>query len=70
MAVLSDEQRGFQSDAPEGSQFANASSNHPGGCNFTFADGSVKFIKDSVSMLTYESLGTRNAGEVLSSDSY
>ena len=56
--------------APEASTFVNASSNHPGGCNFTFADGSVKFIKDSVNITTYESLGTRSSGEVISSDSY
>ena len=56
--------------APEGSSFVNANSNHPGGCNFAFCDGSVRFIKDSVNMLTYESLGTRAGGEVISSDSY
>ncbi len=56
--------------APEASSFINASSYHPGGCNFAFADGSVKFIKDSVNMTTYESLGTRAGGEVISSDSY
>ena len=56
--------------APEGSSFVNASSYHPGGCNFAFSDGSVKFIKDSVNMTTYQSLGTRNGGEVISSDSY
>jgi prepilin-type N-terminal cleavage/methylation domain-containing protein/prepilin-type processing-associated H-X9-DG protein len=54
----------------DGTTFVNASSNHPGGSNFAFADGSVRFIKDSVNMLTYESLGTRNGGEVVSSDSY
>jgi prepilin-type N-terminal cleavage/methylation domain-containing protein/prepilin-type processing-associated H-X9-DG protein len=56
--------------APEGSSFVNASSFHPGGCNFAFADGSVHFIKDSINMLTYQSLGTRGGGEVISSDSY
>jgi prepilin-type N-terminal cleavage/methylation domain-containing protein/prepilin-type processing-associated H-X9-DG protein len=56
--------------APEGSSFINAGSYHPSGANFAFADGSVRFIKDSVNMLTYESLGTRNGGEVVSSDSY
>ena len=55
--------------AMDGTTFVNASSNHPGGCNFAFA-GSVRFIKDSVNMTTYESLGTRASGEVLSSDSY
>ena len=43
---------------------------HPGGVNFAFADGSVKFIKNSVNVLTYRGLGTRNLGEVISSDQY
>jgi prepilin-type N-terminal cleavage/methylation domain-containing protein/prepilin-type processing-associated H-X9-DG protein len=43
---------------------------HPGGVNFTFADGSVRFIKNSINPLTYRALGTRNLGEVISSDSY
>jgi prepilin-type N-terminal cleavage/methylation domain-containing protein/prepilin-type processing-associated H-X9-DG protein len=45
-------------------------SNHPGGANFVFADGSVKFIKNSVNYLIYRALGTRNVGEIVSSDSY
>jgi prepilin-type N-terminal cleavage/methylation domain-containing protein/prepilin-type processing-associated H-X9-DG protein len=50
--------------------YSNATSNHPGGCNFLFTDGSVKMIKNSIDMQTYWSLGTRNSGEVLSADSY
>jgi prepilin-type N-terminal cleavage/methylation domain-containing protein/prepilin-type processing-associated H-X9-DG protein len=46
------------------------SSNHPGGVNVAFADGSVRFIKDSVSLPTWWALGSRNGGEVTSSDSY
>jgi prepilin-type N-terminal cleavage/methylation domain-containing protein/prepilin-type processing-associated H-X9-DG protein len=45
-------------------------SNHPGGVNVCFADGSVHFIKDSISPQTWWALGTRNGGETLSSDSY
>ena len=46
------------------------SSNHPGGVNLCFADGSVRFIKDSVSLPTWWALGTRAFGEVVSSDAY
>jgi len=55
---------------PSECQFDNATSYHPGGCNFTFADGSVKFIKDTVNMPTYWALGTKARGEILSSDSF
>jgi len=51
-------------------QYENVSSNHPGGCNAMMADGSVRFIKDSVDMLTWWKLGTKAGGEVVSSDSY
>ena len=46
------------------------SSRHPGGVNTLFGDGSVKFLKNSISLLTYRALGTRNGGETISSDSY
>jgi prepilin-type N-terminal cleavage/methylation domain-containing protein/prepilin-type processing-associated H-X9-DG protein len=47
-----------------------ASSNHPGGVNVGFLDGSVKFIKDSVSFATWGAIATKAGGEVVSSDSY
>jgi prepilin-type N-terminal cleavage/methylation domain-containing protein/prepilin-type processing-associated H-X9-DG protein len=55
---------------PDESTFANANSNHPGGVNVTFADGSVRFVKNSISMPIWWALGTKANGEVLSSDSY
>ena len=45
-------------------------SHHPGGANFVFADGSVRFLKQSIAMTTYCALGSRNGGEAVSSDSY
>src|SRR5262249_42937917 len=33
--------------------YSNATSNHPGGCNFLLADGSVKFVKETINMQTY-----------------
>ena len=48
----------------------SARSYHPGGVNASFADGSVRFIKDSVNIVTWRALGTKAGGEVISSDSY
>ncbi len=45
-------------------------SRHPGGTNFLFADGSVHFLKNSINRVTYCALGSRNGGEVISSDAY
>ena len=52
------------------SEFANANSMHPAGANFLFADGSVRFLKSTISQQTYWALGTRAGGEVVSADSY
>ena len=46
------------------------SSNHPGGANAAFADGSVHFIKSTISYRTWWALGTRAGGEVISADQY
>jgi prepilin-type processing-associated H-X9-DG protein len=49
---------------------SNATSLHPGGVNAGMADGSVKFMKDTVNLPTWWALGTRSGGEVISSDAY
>ena len=46
------------------------SSNHPGGVNCAMSDGSVKFIKDTINLQAWWSLGSRNRGEILSADQY
>jgi prepilin-type N-terminal cleavage/methylation domain-containing protein/prepilin-type processing-associated H-X9-DG protein len=49
---------------------APPTSNHPGGVNLGLADGSVRFVKDSVALQPWWALGTRAGGEVISSDQY
>ena len=48
----------------------SSASRHPGGSNTAFCDGSVKFIKSSISPQSWQALGTRAGGEVVSADSY
>jgi len=43
---------------------------HPGGANFLFGDGSVHFLKDSISLVTYRGLSTKAGNETISADSY
>ncbi len=49
---------------------ATARSYHPGGVNALFGDGSVKFIKSSISGQNWRSLGTVAGGEIVGSDAY
>jgi prepilin-type processing-associated H-X9-DG protein len=49
---------------------STASSRHPGGVNSLLADGSVRFIKQSISVPVWQGLGSRNGGEVISADSF
>jgi prepilin-type N-terminal cleavage/methylation domain-containing protein/prepilin-type processing-associated H-X9-DG protein len=46
------------------------SSYHPGGVNAALADGSVRFVKETVNRPVWTALGTRDTGEVISSDAY
>jgi prepilin-type N-terminal cleavage/methylation domain-containing protein/prepilin-type processing-associated H-X9-DG protein len=52
------------------SNISNSDSYHPGGANVLMADGSVRFMKNSVNQVTWMGLGTINGGEVISGDSY
>ena len=45
-------------------------SRHPGGGQFLFADGSVRFLKEKRPLAILQALGTRQGGEVLSADAY
>ena len=47
-----------------------ARSNHPGGVNAEFMDGSVRFVRNPVSRRVWRALGTRASGEVVSNDDY
>jgi prepilin-type N-terminal cleavage/methylation domain-containing protein/prepilin-type processing-associated H-X9-DG protein len=62
-------------NAPAGNQYQvvslmTAKSNHSGGVNVGLLDGSVKFIKDSINVGTWGSLGTMSGGEVIDAASY
>jgi prepilin-type N-terminal cleavage/methylation domain-containing protein/prepilin-type processing-associated H-X9-DG protein len=75
----------LNTDTDEDGGLDDFSSRHPGGANFVFADGSVRFIKTvlrdsgqtstgsslySPSSLVLQALTTRSGGEVISADSY
>jgi len=45
-------------------------SRHPGGCNFSFCDGSVRFIKETVSPMIFRGLASRAGGEIIGADQY
>jgi hypothetical protein len=52
----------------DGDSTSNFRSNHPQGCNFGLADGSIQYITESIDALTYQGLSTIQGGEIVSID--
>ncbi|WP_337176116.1 DUF1559 domain-containing protein [Paludisphaera sp.] len=57
-------------NATAGPLYLAARSLHSGGVNAAMADGSVRFMKNSISLPIWRALSTTQGGEVISSDSY
>jgi prepilin-type N-terminal cleavage/methylation domain-containing protein/prepilin-type processing-associated H-X9-DG protein len=53
-----------------GEQDYAARSIHPGGVNVLMADGSVRWVKNSTSLITWQAIASISAGEVVSSDAW
>jgi prepilin-type N-terminal cleavage/methylation domain-containing protein len=49
---------------PEDGKYAFRSTS-PGGCLFLLGDGSVQFLSETIDMITYRALGSRDGGEVI-----
>jgi prepilin-type processing-associated H-X9-DG protein len=52
------------------STYPAARSRHPGGVNAFFLDGSVRFLKSSINLVTWRALSTTHGGEITSADQY
>jgi prepilin-type N-terminal cleavage/methylation domain-containing protein/prepilin-type processing-associated H-X9-DG protein len=57
-------------DVPSEHSIVSARSQHPGGANVLMGDGSVKFVKSTVSTPTWWALGSRSGSEVISADAF
>ncbi len=57
-----------------GCRFSSAAagfkSEHPGGANFLFCDGAVRFLRAGISPPVYAALGSKAGGEAVGADSY
>jgi prepilin-type N-terminal cleavage/methylation domain-containing protein/prepilin-type processing-associated H-X9-DG protein len=46
----------------------SASSYHTGGVNLVMADGSVRFVRDSINFVSWQAMGSRSGGEVFTNE--
>jgi prepilin-type N-terminal cleavage/methylation domain-containing protein/prepilin-type processing-associated H-X9-DG protein len=53
---------------PPGTMMMPTQSAHPQGVNVLLCDGSVRFVRDSISIATWRAVGSRNGGEVVPND--
>ena len=57
-------------DVAMGNRLCAFGSGHPGGANFAFVDGSVRFVSDQTRMDILQALSTRAGGEALSAGDF
>jgi prepilin-type N-terminal cleavage/methylation domain-containing protein/prepilin-type processing-associated H-X9-DG protein len=50
--------------------YVGSKSRHPGGVNALLGDGSVRFVKDSITSGLWKALNTISSGEIVSGDAY
>jgi prepilin-type processing-associated H-X9-DG protein len=49
-------------------RFYSYGSMHPGGANLAFSDGAVRFVSETITIVTLQALSTKNGSEVISGD--
>jgi len=68
--VLDDPDEPGGIDVPNPDPVGGFSSGHPGGSNFLFGDGGVRFLKQSISRSVFRRLGQRNDEEVINENAF
>src|SRR5262249_50738903 len=68
--IVSPNPGGTGQDDFDGPGLYGLSSFHPGGGNVAMCDGSVRFLKSTMAIPTVWKLGSRDQGEVVSSDEF
>jgi len=61
---------GYQDFAGGTQTMVAASSNHPGGVNAVFMDGTVRFVKNTVNFRAWYAIATPKGGEIVSADAF